>query len=377
MRRVTASLSRASHWRHKARQEEAREKCTRHPGVGIADTRGAPWDMEKENEMVSTDQRTVMSRWSLPLRTRLSASALCLGVALVLGGVVAAPTPSQAQQILVMVQGQPITSFDVSQRIKLAQLTERRSLSSKQALDELIDEQLKIFTANRYGISLDDAELNKMYANMASRSGRSADQLTAALGQSGIDPRLLKQKMRADYVWNNYVRGRFSSATTVNDSDVFAALNAKGTNIQQAQRTTEYTIRQIVLVVSRTAPDASRAQRVAEANNLRRSFGNCDAGVAAARQLRETVVRDPVIRTSADMPPALRKIMDDTPVGSTTAPEITQAGIEMVAICDKREVIGESAQKREVRNEMQNKQFEAQSKRLLDEARKSAMIQYR
>lgn len=285
--------------------------------------------------------------------------------------------PAAAQQILVMVQGDPITSFDVAQRIKLAQLTERQSLSQKQALDALIDERLKIFTAQRYGIAADTEEVDKLFANMASRSGRTPDQLAQALGQNGIDARILKNKMRADYVWNNYVRGRFSSATTVRDSDIFQALEDKGEDTVQAQRTTEYSIRQIVLVVSRTDSDATRGQRMAEANNLRKAFTSCEAGVAAARQLRETVVREPVLRTSADMSAPLRKLMDDTPIGQTTPPEITQAGVELVAICAKREIVGESAKKREVRNELQSKQFDSLSRRLLDEARKSAMIQYR
>ncbi|MBS9477943.1 SurA N-terminal domain-containing protein [Ancylobacter sp. VKM B-3255] len=286
-------------------------------------------------------------------------------------------SPAAAQQVLVLVQGQPITSFDVAQRIKLAQLTERRSLSQKQALDDLVNEKLKIATAQRYGITADTDEVNKLFASMASRGGRTPDQLTQALGTSGLSAATLKEKMRADYVWNNYVRGRYSSVTTIRDSDVFAALETKGEDLTKAQRTTEYTVRQIVLVVSRTAPDASRAQRMAEANALRKRFTDCESGVTDARSLKETVVRDPVIRTSADMSAPLRKIMDEIPVGQTTAPEVTRAGIEMVAICSRREIIGESAQKREVKQELQTKQFDALSKRLLDEARKSAMIQYR
>ena len=287
------------------------------------------------------------------------------------------PQAASAQQIVVMVQGSPITSFDVGQRIKLAQLTERRAINSKQALDELVDERLKVFTAERYGITMDSADLNKMYASMGARTGRSPEQLTAGLAQAGVDARLLKDKMRADNVWNNYVRGRFSSTTTVRDGDIFAALGAKGEDATKAQRTTEYTIRQIVLVVSRTAPPATRSQRMAEAGVLRKNFTDCESGVATARAMRETVVRDPVIRTSADMTAPLRKLMDETAIGQMTPPEVTQAGIEMVAICNRREVVGESAQKREIRNELQTKQFDDQSRRLLAEARKSAMIVYR
>lgn len=285
--------------------------------------------------------------------------------------------PAAAQQILVMVQGDPITSFDVAQRIKLAQLTERRTLSQKQALDELIDQQLKVITAERFGITADKDEVDKMFARMGSRTGRTPEQLTQALAQSGLDAGMLKAKMRADYVWNNYVRGRFSSVATVRDSDVFAALESKGEDLTRAQRTTEYIIRQIVLVVGRTANPGERSQRMAEANSLRKQFADCETGVQTARGMRETVVRDPVIRTSADMTAPVRKVMDDTPVGQLTPPEVTRAGIEMIAVCSRREVVGESAQKREVRNELENKQFDSVSKKLLDEARKSAMIQYR
>lgn len=302
---------------------------------------------------------------------------LLLSTALGCGTVALVPSPAAAQQVLVLVQGQPITSFDVAQRIKLAQLTERTSLSQKQALEDLIDEKLKIATAQRYGITAETDDVNKLFSQMASRGGRTPEQLTQALAASGLSASTLKDKMRADYVWNNYVRGRFSSVTTVRDSDVFAALETKGEDLTKAQRTTEYVVRQIVLVVSRTAPDASRAQRMAEANALRKRFTDCESGVADARSLKETVVRDPVIRTSADMSAPLRKVMDEIPVGQTTAPEVTRAGIEMVAICSRREIVGESAQKREVKQELQTKQFDALSKRLLAEARKQAMIQYR
>lgn len=304
------------------------------------------------------------------------ARVLIVGCAVV-GAISVLPGTASAQQILVMVQGQPITTFDASQRIKLAQLTERRKLTQKQALEELIDERLKIVTAERFGITADKDEIEKMFARMGTRSGRTPEQLTQALSQSGLDARMLKTKMRADYVWNNYVRGRYSSAATVRDSDVFAALSTKGEDLTRAQRTTEYTIRQIVLVIGRTADAGQRSQRMAEANSLRKAFADCETGVDTARAMRETVVRDPVIRTSADMSAQVRKLMDETPVGHMTPPEVTRVGIEMVAICARREVVGESAQKREVRNELETKQFDAISKRLLADARKTAMIQYR
>lgn len=321
--------------------------------------------------------RKLSGRQAGGVRRALRCAPALIAGFLVIAGVSALPSPVQAQQILVMVQGQPITSFDVTQWIKLMRLTEGRSLSQKQALDELIDQRLKIFTAERYGIKADREEVDKMFASMASRNGRTADQLTSGLAQQGLSANSLKVKMQADYVWNSYVRGRFSSVATIRDSDIFAAMEDQGEDLTKAQRTTEYTVRQIVLVVSRTAPASQRSQRLAEANALRKSFTDCDSGVAAARAMRETVVREPVIRTSADMSAPARKIMNEIPIGQTTAPEATQAGIELIAVCGRREIVGESVRKKEVRNELQTKQLDTLSKRLLEEARKAAMIQYR
>lgn len=323
---------------------------------------------------VIEDGRTTRSALIPFARLRAGIAAAGLGLAML---AFAGSAPASAQQILAMVQGRPITSFDVAQRIKLAQLTERQTLTQKQALQVLVDERLKIFTAQRFGVQMEAGDIDRMFANMASRSGRTAAQFSEALAAQGLSDRIMKNKLNADYVWNSYVRGRFSSATSVRDSDVFAALNAKGADTTQAQRATEYTIRQIVLVVGRTAPPQARSQRLAEANALRARFNDCESGIADARNLREVVVRDPVIRTSPDVAAPLRKILDDTPIGRTTPPEVTRAGVEMVAICNKREVVGDSVQKKEVQAELQNKQFEAQSARLLEEARKGAMIEYR
>ena len=44
-------------------------------------------------------------------------------------------------------------------------------------------------------------------------------------------------------------------------------------------------------------------------------------------------IRETVIKTSADIPAALRKMLDDTPIGHLTPPEVTKQGVEMVALC--------------------------------------------
>ena len=49
----------------------------------------------------------------------------------------------------------------------------------------------------------------------------------------------------------------------------------------------------------------------------------------------------------------------------------------MFALCEKKESTSDSPVKREVREDLFNKRFEAEGKKFLDEIRKQAMIEYK
>ena len=88
-------------------------------------------------------------------------------------------------------------------------------------------------------------------------------------------------------------------------------------------------------------------------------------------------IRETVTRTSADLPPALREVLDKTPIGHLTAPEVTKQGVEMVALCDRKQTTVDTPKKKEIRDKMYNAKFEAKSKAYLEQIRKAAMIEYR
>jgi peptidyl-prolyl cis-trans isomerase SurA len=84
-----------------------------------------------------------------------------------------------------------------------------------------------------------------------------------------------------------------------------------------------------------------------------------------------------VVKTSADIPPNLRKVLDDTPIGHLTPPEVTKDGIQMVALCGRKATTIDTPKKREIREKMYTDKYEATSKSYLQEVRRAAMIEYR
>jgi len=71
---------------------------------------------------------------------RLSPLILGCVAALILMG---CGSPLHAQTVAVMVNGEPITNYDIDQRSKLNFLTTHKAAARQQVIDELIDEKVK------------------------------------------------------------------------------------------------------------------------------------------------------------------------------------------------------------------------------------------
>ena len=93
--------------------------------------------------------------------------------------------------------------------------------------------------------------------------------------------------------------------------------------------------------------------------------------------MQNAAIREMVTKTSADIPGPLRELLDKTPVGRLTPPEITKQGVEMVALCDRKPTKIDTPKKREIREKMYAEKYETKSKSYLNDLRKAAMIECR
>jgi peptidyl-prolyl cis-trans isomerase SurA len=139
----------------------------------------------------------------------------------------------------------------------------------------------------------------------------------------------------------------------------------------------EYIMRPVVLIVPRGSPDAAYDARKRDAEALRGRFLNCNDGIAFARALPDVAVRDQVSKYSADLSQELRSILEGTNIGRLTPPEQTNEGIQMFAVCDKKETKSDTPEMHEIRNQMQLEKFGAAAKRYLESLRRQAMIEYK
>lgn len=306
--------------------------------------------------------------------TKVHVFAAAVAAVLAIG---AAPSAAVAQQVVVFVNGSPITSFDIEQRSKLMQLSSpaHKAPPRQETIDDLINDKLKVQEAKRYALEASDAEVERALANMAGGMRMNVAQLTQTLASQGVRIDTLKSRVRAEIAWGQLVRGRFSSSIQADEKDIREVLETKKQEGESAAY--DYSLRPILFIVPKGSPPPAFEARMREAEGLRTRFQSCDEGLAFARGLKDVAVRDPVTRTSADLPAQLREVLNNIQVGRLTKPEITQQGVELFALCEKKQSIADSPQRRGVRNEIVNSRFEAQSKKYLNEVRRASMIEYK
>jgi peptidyl-prolyl cis-trans isomerase SurA len=298
-----------------------------------------------------------------------STVAFCAIVLAVLTG---SGAPLHAQSVACMVTGDPITNFDVEQRTKLNFLTTHKPMPRQEVLDQLIDEKVKIKEGKRYGVDPTATDMDQSYAQMAQRMRISSDQLTATLEKQGIRPETLKARLKAEMVWGSLVRGRYKESLQVGEKEV-----AERAGENSKVDAFEYKMQQIVLLVPKGSSPATTEARKREAEVLRERVRSCEAANSYFKAMQNGTIRDPITKTSADLPDPLRELLDKTPIGSLTPPEITRQGVEMVALCEKKATTVDSPKKRKIREEMFTEKYEAKQKAYLADIRKAAMIECR
>ena len=126
-----------------------------------------------------------------------------------------------------------------------------------------------------------------------------------------------------------------------------------------------------------SAPAAYEARK-REAENLRARFQNCGEGLRLAMGLPDVAVRETISRQSVDLGQQQRDVLNNTPVGRLTPPEVTLQGVETFAVCQKNAAVGgDTPRERELRDTMYQERYQAISKKYLKELRSQALIEIR
>jgi peptidyl-prolyl cis-trans isomerase SurA len=279
--------------------------------------------------------------------------------------------------IRALVNGEPITNYDVQRRIKFRQLRRERG-GEQAALEELVDEHIKMQEARRISAVATDAQVNEAFEGFARSNKATVSQIAGELDRMGIGTAQFKDFIRAQISWRRTV-GATLRAETMDKSQSTAIFELRKAG-ESKPTLTEYRLQQIIFVIPADRRKELLSVRKNEAQNFRQKFSDCKTSFELATSLRDVAVKNLGLMFEPEIPPEWQDEVKTLAIGDTTKPKETDKGVEILAVCDAHQSADDraaeiSAQVQTI-GDLETKGNEEADK-ILAELRKNATIIYR
>ena len=281
--------------------------------------------------------------------------------------------------IKILVNKNPITNFDIQRRAKFLEIRRAPGNKRKLAEKELIEQILKLQEAKRRRTLATDEMVDQAFATFAKRNRGTPAQLSRQLNQLGVGTPHFKEFIRTQISWQNTVQGRFQAETIrKTERDAVTQLRKSGSAKPEV---TEYSFQQIVFVI----PESRKTKRLVqvrkqEANAFRQRFTSCENTIELAKQLKDVAVLDRRRIMEPELPTRWKDEIFNADSKGTTRVKETEKGVELIAVCNKRQVTDDRAAQITSQSndftDFNNKAGEL-DKSYLDELRSRAKIIYR
>jgi peptidyl-prolyl cis-trans isomerase SurA len=316
--------------------------------------------------------------------------AAALLIAILVGGIAA--VIAQEVSIKILVNDEPISDYDIDQRERFLAITTQKEPSpalKKQAAEMLIDERLQIQEGRKVSVTPSEEDVTAILGDMAQKNNLNVEGLATALGKAGVNIKTLKDRIRAQLVWQATVQKKFRRDIQIADADVDEALatGAAGGGAASGGAAAEggaapaaaaaepaLQLRQIKYALPTGADQRVIAGQLAAAESMRARFKSCADLANGIQGANVTTLQD--YKTASLAQPA-RLLVTNAKVGQMTPPTITQAAVELYAVCGKRAAAVDSTAREQAQRQLMSQEMGLRAERLLRDVRAEAFIEYR
>ena len=302
--------------------------------------------------------------------------SVCCALLLAAAAVPQTSRPARAaNEIKIVVDGQPITSYDISHRINFLRLQHKKGDLREMARKQLIDEKIKEVAISRAHASVSTDEVDAAFARFAKSNHMTTARLSTILDRAGVTATHFKHYIAVQMSWPRVVSSQGGGGGSSAD-ELVANMLEKG---KKKPSTTEYILQQVIFVVPESKRSAILGRRKHDAEAMRQRFQGCDTTRDFAAKLHDVAVRDLGRFLQPQLPPDWKSDIEKTPAGKATPVHVTKQGAEFVGVCSAKTVSDDAAAASVFSSEDQKGAGgdNSESDKLLAELRKHAIIVYK
>ena len=254
--------------------------------------------------------------------------------AAVLATAMAAPLGAAAQGLFapaITVNGSAVTNYELDQRARLLAAFNTPGDTAAEARRQLVEEKLKLQELNRAGMQLTDEGLETAMAEFAQRAELSLDAFVAQRASQGIARETLRDFVKVNASWRDYVRRRYGASVEISEAEIDAALAQTG-----GPEAVELLLSEIIIPAP--PPRAAAAMARAEAISALRSTAAFEAEAREVSALPSRVQGGRLDwKPLTDYPAGLHGLFLSLEPGEVTPPIPIQNGVALFQLRDIRE----------------------------------------
>lgn len=281
---------------------------------------------------------------------RRPAAAAMLAALLIFSPALLPAAPAQAATIIAIVNDQPITELDLTQRIALLEIMDdvpRGGMDKKKALRQLIDQAVKIQEAKRYSLLPSDAELNDRIKRLAQNMKLSVEQLYAKLEAKGVSKTAFLDYVKAGMGFNKIIMGKYQQQVKASDAEIDAKLAEVKSSISEQENKilsdprmkpiTVFSLMEVLLPVDGNDPMLLQSRAI-EAAQVMQRLKSCGGLKAASEGIFDVKKGKTFDADASKLPPPMRAALEKGGVGRAVGPMRGKGGIQLIALCGIRKI---------------------------------------
>lgn len=246
---------------------------------------------------------------------------------------------------------------------------------TKEAQEEIIEEKLKLQEARRLGVEVSDDEVSRIIKGLAGKNNVSEAQFAQNLARMGVDISTMKARYKANLSWRDVIRRRFSAQISVQQRDIDRLLASNPAADGDGGQ--ELHIQKITYPLPARVDQLAMAKALAEADGARRKFTSCKSMPQIAAATPGASFEDLKFVKTSSLPEPARSLVLNAKDGELLPPQTGSKGVELFAVCERRQVKSDDKRRDEAAQELQSQQFEQLAKKHLRDLRQDAHIEMR
>lgn len=249
----------------------------------------------------------------------------------------------------------------------------------KAAMDELIDERLKLQEAKRLNMLASDEEVAAIVNSIAQRNKMTESQFAEHLKGAGADLNSMRQRFRATLSWNNVIRRRFGHQIAVSERDVERFVDKSSDTAASEGDGVQLKVQRITLAIDDKVDQRQIAQRLQQAESLRTKLAGCKSGAKAASGISGARFEDLGARAPTSIPEPTRSLLLNAKDGEALPPAVGTGGVEIWAVCGRQTGTASAGSGQQTKDgeDSRQKEFEILARKHLKDLRQDAFIEYR